>query len=87
MEAARLPSPPVPRLEKEENREVIRKIMDYAQSIGFDLCALEYSPIKGPEGNIEYLVHLKKDGRGTMAEEISAAAVVAAAHGELDKEK
>ena len=46
--------------EKSTHREVIRKIMDYAQSIGFDLCALEYSPIKGPEGNIEYLAFLSK---------------------------
>lgn len=29
-------------------------------SIGFDLCALDFSPIKGPEGNIEYLIHLRK---------------------------
>ena len=39
---------------------MIEKIMDFAMSIGFDLCALEFSPIKGPEGNIEYLIHLKK---------------------------
>lgn len=46
--------------ERSTHREVIRKVMDYAQEIGFDLCALEFSPIKGPEGNIEYLIHLKK---------------------------
>lgn len=46
--------------EKSTHREVIQKVMDYAQSIGFDLCALDFSPIKGPEGNIEYLIHLKK---------------------------
>ena len=46
--------------EKSTHREVIQKIMDYAMSIGFDLCALDFSPIKGPEGNIEYLIHLKK---------------------------
>lgn len=46
--------------EKSTHLEVIRKIMDYAVSIGFDLCALDFSPIKGPEGNIEYLIHLKK---------------------------
>ena len=27
---------------------------------GFDILEIEFSPIKGPEGNIEYLVHLKK---------------------------
>lgn len=37
-----------------------RKVTDYAVSIGFEVAALEFSPIKGPEGNIEYLVHLKK---------------------------
>ena len=41
---------------------LIRKVMDFAQGIGFDLCALDFSPIKGPEGNIEYLIHLKKSG-------------------------
>lgn len=51
--------------EKSTHREVIRKVMDHAQSIGFDLCALDFSPIKGPEGNIEYLIHLKKSGNET----------------------
>lgn len=43
------------------HKEVIGKIIDYADSIGFAVLALEYSPIRGPEGNIEYLVHLKKE--------------------------
>lgn len=46
--------------DKDTHREVIKKIKDFAMSIGFDVCGLEYSPIKGPEGNIEYLIHLKK---------------------------
>ena len=46
--------------EKSTHLEVIRKVMDHAMSIGFDLCALDFSPIKGPEGNIEYLIHLRK---------------------------
>ena len=46
--------------EKSTHLEVIRKVMDYAMSIGFDLCALDFSPIKGPEGNTEYLIHLRK---------------------------
>ena len=40
--------------------EVIHKVMDYASQIGFDILNLEFSPIKGPEGNIEYLLHLQK---------------------------
>lgn len=47
--------------EPEVHREVIEKIIDYAHSIGFAVLHLEYSPIKGPEGNIEYLIHLKKE--------------------------
>lgn len=47
--------------ESETHREVIEKILDYADIVGFTVLHLEYSPIKGPEGNIEYLVHLKKE--------------------------
>lgn len=43
------------------HEEVIRKIIDYADYIGFDILHLDFSPIKGPEGNIEYLVHLRKN--------------------------
>ena len=46
--------------EKSTHIEVIEKVTDYAVSIGFEVAALEFSPIKGPEGNIEYLVHLNK---------------------------
>lgn len=42
------------------HEEVIIKVLQYAVSIGFELLALDYSPIKGPEGNIEYLTFLQK---------------------------
>ncbi len=44
------------------HEEVIHKVIDFAYSIGFDVLHLEFSPIKGPEGNIEYLVHIRKNG-------------------------
>lgn len=47
--------------EPEVHKEVICKILDFADMIGFDILHLEFSPIKGPEGNIEYLVHLQKN--------------------------
>ena len=47
--------------EPETHREVIEKIVDYADSIGFAVLHLDFSPIRGPEGNIEYLLHLKKE--------------------------
>ncbi len=43
------------------HREVISRIVDYADSIGFTVLDLDYSPIRGPEGNIEYLLYLKKE--------------------------
>ena len=48
--------------------EVIRKVVDYADLIGFENKGLTYSPIKGPEGNIEYLLYLEK--KSDIAEEI-----------------
>lgn len=47
--------------DKEVHVEVIDKVSLYARSLGFECINLDYSPIKGPEGNIEYLLHLKKD--------------------------
>lgn len=43
------------------HREVIEQVINYATSIGFDCLDLDYSPIKGPEGNIEYLLYLRKN--------------------------
>ncbi len=65
--------------------EVIERVILFAQSIGFGVLHLEYSPIKGPEGNIEYLVHLKKNAQTENEKPIDVQAVVAAAHGDLDK--
>ena len=48
--------------EKSVHLEVIEAVISYGVSIGFEVLHLEYSPIKGPEGNIEYLLHLKKNG-------------------------
>jgi len=48
--------------EKSVHLEVIRMVIQYALSIGFEVLNLEYSPIKGPEGNIEYLLYLQNHG-------------------------
>lgn len=66
------------------HKEVIQMVMDYAKSIGFKLCHLEFSPIKGPEGNIEYLLHLSKD-TAKVDEDINVDAIVNASHLTLDK--
>ena len=46
--------------ERKVHIEVVRRIVDYADMIGFSVKGLTYSPIKGPEGNIEYLLWLEK---------------------------
>lgn len=48
--------------------EVVHKVMDYADLIGFAVKGLTYSPIKGPEGNIEYLIFIEK--KSELSEEI-----------------
>ncbi len=45
--------------DRKVHEEVIRNVANYAKEIGFIPCGLDYSPIKGPEGNIEYLLYLK----------------------------
>ena len=46
--------------DKAVHLEVIEMVIAFAKSIGFEILNLEFSPIKGPEGNIEYLLHLQK---------------------------
>ena len=48
--------------EKSTHLEVIEKVMAFAAGIGFEILNLEFSPIKGPEGNIEYLLYLQNHG-------------------------
>jgi len=71
--------------DKAVHEEVIVKVIDFAKEIGFEILNLEYSPIKGPEGNIEYLVYIRKCEIGKNEETVDIHAVVEAAHGELDK--
>lgn len=43
------------------HKEVIENVMDFAVSTGFEIRNLDFSPIRGPEGNIEYLLHIYKE--------------------------
>lgn len=64
------------------HEEVIEKVISFAQEIGFGIKNLEFSPIKGPEGNIEYLVYIQK-GMESQEEPVDVKAVVAKAHSTL----
>ena len=71
--------------DKSVHEEVVNNIISFALSNGFSVLDLEYSPIKGPEGNIEYLVHIKKTDDPIKEESVDIHSVVEAAHGELDR--
>lgn len=72
--------------EPETHIEVIKRVIEYAVSIGFDVKNLDYSPIKGPEGNIEYLVLMKKvDDCAKIDDEISIEGKVKEAFENLTK--
>lgn len=46
--------------DKKIHAEVIERVLNFSEEIGFKICGINFSPIKGPEGNIEYLAHLSK---------------------------
>lgn len=54
--------------EKATHYEVIENVAEYAHSIGFEIRDIDFSPIKGPEGNIEYLIHLQKHAESAPPE-------------------
>lgn len=71
--------------DKKVHLEVLAKIITFAVEQGFSVLNLAFSPIKGPEGNIEYLIHLKKDGLGFCVDTVLPEQTVEEAHGVLDK--
>ena len=65
------------------HEQVIRGILDFMPTIGFSVYALDYSPITGPEGNIEFLLYMKNTLQDSA--EVDIAALVKSAHTELKK--
>lgn len=75
--------------DKKVHVQVIEKVIEYAMSIGFKILNLDYSPVKGPEGNIEYLLYLQNIGEEPVVDEICVdpVKVVEDSHVTLDKKK
>lgn len=65
--------------------EVVKKIISLAVENGFSVLGLQFSPIKGPEGNIEYLIYLKKSDEPIVDEFVQPEILVNQSHTELDK--
>ncbi len=69
--------------EKSTHIEVVSEISEFAKTVGFRVLGLDHSPIKGPEGNIEYLMYISKKDVPNV--ECDPEAVVMRSHAELDK--
>ncbi len=65
--------------------DVIRGVLDFATENGFKLLGLSFSPIKGPEGNIEYLAYIKKSDETEKITDEEISAIVEKSHENLDK--
>ena len=72
--------------DKNVHKEVIHMVVEYATAIGFCPLALTFSPVKGPEGNIEYLLHLVKDDSVQKLPSFDVDSVVEDSHRTLDKD-
>lgn len=70
--------------DKNVHIEVVEKTTAFAQSLGYSVVGLEFSPIKGPQGNIEYLMYIVNDGNGEYRAELDAKSVVEKSHEQLD---
>lgn len=63
---------------------VVKEICCFAADNGFKVLNVDYSPIKGPEGNIEYLMYIEKSDGGAVEWQGDISQLVAASHGELN---
>ena len=64
---------------------MVEDIIGFCLDNGFSVLGLSYSPIKGPQGNIEYLLHIKRSDEPQNHLAVTAAGVVEESHDELDK--
>lgn len=72
--------------DKAVHEEVIEKIRSFALKNGFSVLGLTFSPVKGPEGNIEYLIYLERSEAPSQGEQVpSAQQVVEESHRALDR--
>lgn len=69
--------------DKSIHKDVVNKIIEFAKGVGFSVLGLDYSPIKGPEGNIEYLLFIEKSDKEST--DIDIDSIVNNAHDSLDK--
>ena len=67
----------------EVHKEVVEKIVHLAFELGFRVCGLSFSPIRGPEGNIEYLIYLQKSEHAEVDSAVDIETIVNQSHESL----
>ena len=74
--------------DRKVHEEVVRDVTDMASGLGFEILGLDYSPIRGPEGNIEYLMYIRKPPEAAANVPVSDETIrdlVTASHDQLDR--
>ncbi|MGN0454417.1 MAG: TlyA family RNA methyltransferase [Ruminococcus sp.] len=71
--------------DKNVHISVVKDIYDFCLNNGYSVLGLDYSPIKGPEGNIEYLIYIEKSDSPVSETDISVEELVENSHKQLDK--
>ncbi len=67
------------------HKEVVENVVSLALDNGFDVLGLDFSPVKGPEGNIEYLIYIRKSEKPENTADTDVETLVYNSHTELDK--
>lgn len=71
--------------DKNVHISVVKDIYDFCLNNGYSVLGLDYSPIKGPEGNIEYLIYIEKSDSPVSETDVSVEELVENSHKQLDK--
>lgn len=73
--------------DKKVHLEVIRNVLSFSTAAGYEVLGLDFSPVKGPEGNIEYLMHIKKSDMLDISGETGASEEAVASEKNVASEK
>ncbi|MGT2686596.1 TlyA family RNA methyltransferase [Streptococcus porcinus] len=71
--------------DKNVHQKVIKEVIAFATKFGFIIKGLDFSPVQGGHGNIEFLIHLQKGSQEVLIDEIDITSLVEKAHKEFDR--
>ncbi|MBA2795746.1 TlyA family RNA methyltransferase [Streptococcus porcinus] len=71
--------------DKNVHQKVIKEVVAFATKFGFMIKGLDFSPVQGGHGNIEFLIHLQKGSQEVFVDETEIMSLVEKAHKEFDR--